>query len=192
MQIGDPRARRDAASSPRGGAEGEELLTLLRRVRDALLEPSARLQFEAGRLYWQLASDIDAALAVLLEWISEAEEAKLAVARTLIRDMPWTVPLSHPEFVQASLEAADARGADSLAELGGLLLSVATVYGTQSRTMGQPPPRYVMLRDQGTERAAALAPGSPAREFYEAVVARAEARLAEAALEDEEYPELDG
>jgi hypothetical protein len=173
-----------------GGATGEELLALLRRVRDAVLDPSPRLQFEAGDLYWRLASNQDAALTVLREWLTGTDEEKVDAALLLMREMPWAVALTHPDFVEATLNAAHTRGADSLAKVGGGLLSVTTVYGDQSRTMGQPPPRYVMLRDQGRERAQASAVGSPARQFYETVVAQAEARLREAEQQDEEYPEI--
>jgi len=173
-----------------GGATGEELLTLLRRVREALLAPSPRLQYEAGDLYWQLASNQDAALTVLQEWLTETDEDKVDAALMLMSNMPWGVTLTHPEFVEATLNAARARGSDSLAKVGGALLSIATVYGDQSRTMGEPPARQVRLRDEGLERAQSFSLGTPARQFYEALVAKAEARLREAEQEDEEYPEI--
>jgi hypothetical protein len=173
-----------------GGATGDELLALLRRVRDALLDPSPRLQYEAGDLYWRLASNQDAALTVLQEWLTGTDEDKVDAALMLMSKMPWAVTLTHPEFVEATLNAAHTRGSDSLAKVGGALFSVATVYGDQSRTMGQPPPRHVRLRDEGRERAQGFNPSTPARQFYETVVVRAEARLREAEQEDEEYPEI--
>jgi hypothetical protein len=173
-----------------GGATGDELLALLRRVRDALLDPSPRMQYEAGALYWRLASNQDAALTVLQEWLTGTDEDKVDAALMLMSNMPWAVTLTHPAFVAATLNAAHARGSDSLAKVGGALFSVATVYGDQSRTMGEPPPRHVRLRDEGRERAQRFDLGSPARQFYEGVVARAEVRLREAEQEDEEYPEI--
>ena len=173
-----------------GGATGEELLALLRRVRDAMLDPSPRLRYEAPGLYWRLATNQDAALAVLLEWLTTSEESRIDAAVELIGAMPWQVALAHPQFVQETLDAAHARGAESLAKVARSLLSVTVVTGNQSRTMGQPPERHIKLRDEGRKHAEAFAPGTPAREFYEAVVTRAEVHLREAELEDEEFPEL--
>jgi hypothetical protein len=173
-----------------GGATGEELLVLLRRVRDALLDGSPRLQFEAGNLYWRLAGEQDAALTVLQEWLAGIDEEQVDTALMLMANMPWDVTLTHPQFVEATLNAAHARSADSLAKVAGALLSVATAYGDQSRTMGEPPSRHVRLRDEGRARAKGFNPGSPTGQFYETVVTRAEARLREAEQEDEEYSEI--
>jgi hypothetical protein len=61
--------------------------------------------------------------------------------------------------------------------------------GSHNRTMGHPPPRDVQLRDQGRECAQQSGVETATRRFYEDVVARAKANIAEAALEDAEYPE---
>ena len=173
-----------------GGAIGEELLGLLRRVRDAVLKPSRRLRHEASGLYWRLATNQDAALTVLLEWLTGTDEHKVDVVLELMREMPWQVPLTYPQFVEATLNAAHERGTASLAKVGGALLSIAVIDGDQSRTMSEAPERHIRLRDDGRELAERFAVESPARQFYETVVARAEASLCEAELEDEEHPEL--
>lgn len=175
-----------------GGATGEELLGLLRRVRDAVLTPSPQLLQEAPSLYWRLATNQDAALAVLLEWLTDNDGGKVDAALELMREMPWQVALEHPQFVEATLNAANARGADDLRKVGSALLSNTALYGNQSRTMGQPPQRHIRLRNEGHERAEEFAVGTPTRQFYEAVVATAETRLREAELEDEEFPERGG
>ena len=144
-----------------GGATGEELLALLRRVRDAMLDPSPRLRYEAPGLYWRLATNQDAALAVLLEWLTTSEESRIDAAVELIGAMPWQVALAHPQFVQETLDAAHARGAESLAKVARSLLSVTVVTGNQSRTMGQPPERHIKLRDEGRKHAEAFAPEHP-------------------------------
>lgn len=129
---------------------------------------------------------------MLEEWLIGTDEQQVDTALMLMANMPWKVTLTHPQFVESTLNAAHARGSDSLAKVAGALLSVATVYGDQSRTLGEPPPRQVRLRDDGSARAQDFAPGSSTRQFYENVVERAEARLREAKLQDEEYPEEHG
>jgi hypothetical protein len=174
-----------------GGAAGEELLALLREVRDAALDANPRMRWRLSGLYWQLGTDLQASLTVLQEWLTQEDEQKIDVASSFIAEMPWTATLTHPDFIQATLDAAYARDRESLDKIAGALLAVAVMHGDQSRTMGHAPERHTRLRDEGRELTARFNAGSPARRFYENVAAAAEARLQEAQLEDEEYPEID-
>jgi len=173
-----------------GGAQGEELLRLLRRVRDAALGADGSLEWQLAHLYWVLANNIDASLAVLLEWLVEGDEVRVEAALALVTEMPWPATVSHPTFVEEALAAAQERGPESLAKVRGALFSATVMAGSHSRTLGQPPPRDVRLRDDGRACAERFAPDTPARRFFEAVVSQAEANIAQAAVEDEEYPEL--
>ena len=173
-----------------GGASGDELLGLLRRVRDASLEADPRFGWQLDHLFWRLGIDLDASLTVLLEWLLADEEAKVEGAVALMTDMPWTATLTHTDFVERALNAAHARGSDSLNKVQSALFSITVLYGNRSRTMGHAPPRDIRVRDEARECAEHFDPASPARRFYEALVTQAEKHIKEAALQDEEYPEI--
>jgi hypothetical protein len=179
----------DYAIDVLGGAHEDELLGLLRRVRDAALAADDRLQWEVGDLFWRLTNDLDAALAVLLEWLVGDDEQQVDAALVLAKDMPWSTVLARPSFVEQALTAAQSRGTESFHKVRRALFSTAVLSGSHNRTMGQPSPRDVQLRDQGRECAERFAAGSPERRFFEDVVAQAEKNIEESALEDEEYPE---
>jgi hypothetical protein len=173
-----------------GGAEGEELLGLLRRVRNATVRADGSFEWQLAHFYWALANNIDASLAVLLEWLVDDDEERVVAALELTTEMPWAATVNHPAFVEEALNAAHERGAESLARVWEALFSATVIAGGHSRTLGQEPPRDVLLRDEGRACAEGFALDSQARKFFEAVVARAEANIAQAAVEDEEYPEL--
>ena len=173
-----------------GGAEGEELLRLLRRVRDATVRANGSFEWQLAHLYWALASNIDASLAVLLEWLVDDYEERVEAALKLTTEMPWAATVNHPAFVEEALNAAHDRGVESLARVRDALFSATVIAGSHSRTLGQEPPRDVRLRDEGRACAERFALDSQSRTFFEAVAARAEANIAQAAVEDEEYPEL--
>lgn len=173
-----------------GGADGEELLRLLRRVRDATLGADGSFEWQLAHFYWALAENIDASLAVLLEWLVDGDDERVEAAIALTTELPWAATVSHPAFVEAALNAAHERGSESLARVRDALLSATVMAGNHSRTLGEPPPRDVRLRDDGGACAERFAPDTPARRFFEAVVSGAEANIARAAIDDEEYPEL--
>jgi hypothetical protein len=173
-----------------GGAEGDELLRLLRRVRDATIRDDGSFEWQLAHFYWALANNTDASLTVLSEWLMDDDDAHVAAALELTREMPWAATITKPGFVEDVLHAAHDRGPDSLARVRDALVSATVIAGSHSRTLGQEPPRDVRLRDEGRICAEQFAPESQARKFFEAVVARAEANIAQAAVEDEEYPEL--
>jgi hypothetical protein len=173
-----------------GGAEGDELLRLLRRVRDATVRADGGFEWQLAHFYWALASNTDASLTVLLEWLLDDDEKHVAAALELTTEMPWAATITNPAFVEEALNAAHDRGPDSLSRVRDALISATVIAGSHSRTLGQAPPRDVRLRDEGRACAERFAPDSQARKFFEAVVARAEANIAQAAVEDEEYPEL--
>jgi hypothetical protein len=173
-----------------GGAEGEELLRLLRRIRDATLRADGGFDWQLAHFYWALSNNTGASLTVLLEWLIGNDEDRIEAALALTAEMPWAAAVSHPNFVEDALNAAPDRGAESLAKVRDTLLSATVIAGSHSRTLGQASPRDVRLRDEGRLCAERFAPDSPARVFFDAVVARAEANIAQAVVEDEEYPEL--
>lgn len=165
-----------------------EQTAILRRVRDAATGADGRERWELGHLYWRLAGDIEAALGVLAEWLVGDDEERVDSAIGFLDDMPWTAVLEHPDFVSEVLDAAQER--DGLEKLRGVLLTVSAVTGDHSRTVGEPAPRDVRLRDEGAACAQRFEPGSPARLFFEDVVKAAERNIKEEELEDEEFPEL--
>jgi len=172
-----------------GGAQGDELLGLLRKVRDAMLGEGWRLHWELKSLYWQLGPDRAPKLTVLSEWLVGDEREHVEAALELLGDMPWDTALVAPEFFEQVLEAAARRGQESLQEVMGALVVATAIAGDRSRTMGKPSQRDERLRDEASQLMGRFRAESPARQFYEAVVLQAERNIAEAAREDEEYPE---
>lgn len=127
---------------------------------------------------------------MLLEWLVADEDAKVDGAIALMTDMPWTVALTHTDFVERALNAAHTRGSDNLNKVQSVLLSITVVYGNRSRTMGQAPPRDIQVRDEARGCAERFDLASPTRRFYEALAIQAERHIQEAVLQDEEYPEI--
>jgi hypothetical protein len=172
-----------------GGAQGDELLDLLRRVRNAVVGADTRHRWDLGHLYWRLTNDLNALLAILVEGIDAEDEAQVDATLSLLTDMPWPTVLTYPEVVEDALCRARARSADSFNKVHNAPLTTAVVTGRHRRTMGQPSPRDIRLRDEGRKCAERFGPASPSRRFFEDVVKRAEQSIRESALEDEEYPE---
>jgi hypothetical protein len=171
------------------GAEGLELGALLRRLVNAMRDADGASRWQLTHLFWSLATDPESALAVILVCLTDRETELAEIAIELIREMPWQLALSHPEFIAEAL--AEPHGADGsiIDRVEVALLDAVAMVGDHSRSMGAPSERDVRLREQGREKVESLPAGSRVRRFYETVVSRAEASMRDDALEDEEFAE---
>lgn len=161
---------------------------ILRRVRDAAVGADGLHRWELGHVYWRLAGDTAVALRVLAEWLVGDDEEQVDSATDFLDEMPWSAVIEHPDFVENVLNAA--QGKDKAEKLRRALLTVSALTGDHSRTMGEPAPRDIRLRDEGAACAQQFESGSPARLFFEELVTVAERNIKEDELEDEEFPEL--
>jgi hypothetical protein len=173
-----------------GGAKGDELRDLLREVRDAAVGAAPSVLWELQHLYWRLTDELDAKLDVLREWFVAGSSEQVATAAELLGGMPWETVLVRPDFVSDVLTAACGHGAAVEREVGSALFVAAAVSGAHHRTMGQPSPRDVRLRDQGRRLAGQFPTSSPAHRFFMELARRAEENIRRDELEDEEFTEL--
>jgi len=172
-----------------GGADGDELLAMLRRVRDTMLGADSHLSWELKNLYWQLAPGRDATLTVLSEWLVSDDDEQITTAVELLDEMPWNTALVAPDFIESVLDAASGRGKDSLQKMTQALIATTAMTGDHSRTLGTASPRDEQLREEASKLAERFGIDTPARRFYDAVVAHAERNINEDAQEDEEFSE---
>ena len=171
-----------------GGAEGDELLAMLRRVRDACLSETLD-PFVLGQLFWRLSDDLDARLLVLHEWLTSGEPEKLRAAEDLMHEMRWDTALIRPYWVADILAAARLAGTAYERDVRGLLFDLTVYNGPHGRPMGAPSPRNLRLRNDGARIAGLFPPASSPRQFFEQVAEAGVRALREDELEDAEYPE---
>ena len=168
-----------------GERQGEDRIELLRRLRDGLVLDGVNTS-ELARFFWSLARDLDENLRVIQEWSDDPD--RMLDALPLVEDIEWGALLARPQFVSDLLERAASVDEEHL-KLVRSSLSAAATSGDFSRTPGQPAPRDVVTQEKAAEAAAMFARGSLAHRFFKDLQQRAQDRIKEAELEDEEFGE---
>jgi len=183
------------------GADDEEYLGLLRRVRRAARESDDPLvRHELGSVFWQLERDVDACLLVLHEWLSTEDDDQVATAAAVLWQMPygrfrggeeredaWAALLRRPWFIVDLLQRAAEHGGRVQERVDEVLRAVLTA-GTYGRSMGGIDPRWARTHDQASAIARMLPQGTP-QQFFASLESYAKRQLEEDKLEDEEYGE---
>ena len=168
-----------------GEREGEDRVELLRRLRDDLLLDGVNTS-ELARFFWSLARDLDENLRVIQEWSDDPD--RMLDVLPLVEDIDWGALLARPQFVSDLLERAAGVDEEHL-KLVRSSLSAAANSGDFSRTPGEPAPRDLATQEKASEAAAIFAPESLAHRFFKDLQQRAQDRIREAQLEDEEFGE---
>ncbi len=184
------------------GADDEEYLGLLRRVRQAVRDTDdALVRHHLGSVFWQLERDVGACLLVLHEWLSTDDDEQVAAAAALLWQMPywrfrggeekedaWAVLLQRPWFIVDLIQRAAEHGGRVHERVDEVLRAVLTG-GTFGRSMGGIDARWKRTHEEASTVGEMLARGTPAREFFASLEAYAKRRLEEDKLDDEEYGE---
>lgn len=184
------------------GADDDEYLRLLRRVRQAAHDTDdALVRHHLGSVFWQLDRDVDACLLVLHEWLSTGDDDQVAAAASLLWQMPfgrlrgsekredaWVALLRRPWFVVDLIQRAEEHGGRVQDRVDEVLRAVLTA-GTYGRSMGGIDPRWKRTHDETSALARMLPQGAPAQQFFASLEVYAKRQLDEDELEDEEYGE---
>jgi hypothetical protein len=151
-----------------GFGKAPDQADILRDIRNRVLEGDG-VSFWMAELYAIISLSYDGTgRMVLQEWINSGDPRKIIAAAQLLADAPSTFVLDNDEFTSNLLERASAAGAETYEEVRGGLYARAVSRGG-SGIAGEPLPHDVYAQDKASEIASKLIPGSPARQFYEAV-----------------------
>ena len=167
-----------------GGGREEDLVAKLARIRDALANAQGAAMFNLQELYRSLGEQhAGPAMRALVPWIvGDDDQAEAAI--DLLINTPWEAILEHPDAVDELLSSAQegARGD----HVRNALLDAAINTGIHQRSLGEPEPRFVRLRDEGRNLAERFEPMTPTNAFYVEIVGVVGRQIEEQRLEDEE------
>ena len=135
-------------------------------------------------LYWSLAPQ-GFCLELLKEWIQSGDERNFAGALALLETHESDFVFRQPEFIEFVFGHAQKLSSECFERARSALHFCATRHG-ESRTIGQPGPTTLATKERAAEVAKKYPVGSTMADFYESIVKRSEARLAQEKLEDEE------
>ncbi len=167
-----------------GGADEEDLVVELARVRNALADAQGAARFNLQQLYWFLGEQhAGPGMRALVPCVMGDDDQAEGVIDLLI-NTPWEAILEHPEIVDELLSSAQQGSRTS--DVRSALLDAAINTGIHQRSMGEPEPRFVRLRDEGQKLAGAFEPRTPAHAFYVEIAGVVDERIKEQRLEDEE------
>ena len=170
-----------------GFAASPDQETILREIRDTLLEPGSPDAYWMPQLFREVSLDFEstASLKVLDEWIDSGNADKIESAARLIAEAQPAFVFQEVEFIVNLLERAYAAGFDCYRRVASNLTSSA-VSGTRSGTPGQPMSEDVAMKDQASEVLNQFDAGSPPYKFYASLVKFAETSIREDLMRDEE------
>ena len=161
--------------------------SILRDIRDTLLEPGRPVEYWIPQLFQEVSSDFESAasLKVLDEWVDSGRPSAIESAAHLVSRANPAFVFTHLEFTSNLLERAQAVGHDCYQSVFSSLAGSA-LSGTRLGVPGQPMPEDVAIRDQASTVAAQFATGSPPHRFYAQIAESAETSIKEKLLRDEE------
>jgi hypothetical protein len=159
-----------------GLSAAADSLNLLRLIRDAALGASVMVRFWLPELFHVAATNLDAALLVLREWVDSGEEDKIVGAAYLLRGFDHEIVFSAHGFVADLLDAAANCGHDCLGHTSSELYAAA-ISGMYSGSPGQPAPRHLSDKAQAQSLVEHYAGRSAVRDFYESLVDHAEGSI---------------
>ena len=157
------------------------------QIRDLTLKKQSHYGHFGRDLFWALAS-FDFCLNALKEWIESPDDSQFKAALSLLNETESDFIFSKPDYVEFVLTTAQKQSTERLDGAKSALFFCATRHG-ESRTVGQPGPATVAIKDRAAELAKKYPLGSLMAGFYESIVKRSEARLADDKLRDEEMIE---
>ncbi len=167
----------DLSKSPHGANR-------LREIRDLTVKKQWQYQHFGRDLFWALAP-FDFCLSILNEWIESTDEIRFKAALSLLYEAESDFIFSKPGCVEFILTRAQQHSMERFELAKSALLFCATRHG-ESRAVGQPGPTTLATKGRAAELVKKHTPGSLMAEFYQGIVGRSEARLAQEKLEDEE------
>lgn len=156
-----------------GLVHSEEYLNLLRLIRDVALEKESMVRFWTPELFQLAATDLNLGIAVLKEWLTSGDPAKVTGVAHLLRGYDHSILFSSPELVADLLEAASLLGDDCLQNVRSELFGVA-IGGVLSGTPGQPTPRHVAQKSAAAMLADRFNDRPVVTSFYQALVQHAD------------------
>jgi hypothetical protein len=172
----------DISKSPHGADS-------LREVRDMMLKKQWQYHFFGRELFWAIAP-FEFCLNILNEWIDSPDGARFKAALSLLQEIESDFIFTKPEYVEFVLTKSQRHSIERLEQARSALLFCATRHG-ESRAVGQPGPTTLATKDRAAELVKKYPSGSLMADFYQNIVRRSEARLANEKLEDEERLEVD-
>ncbi|WP_129675967.1 ATP-binding protein [Candidatus Chloroploca sp. Khr17] len=168
-------------------ADSEQYSDLLRLVRDSALDEATHHSRELSVLYKAMSLNYQvASLAVLKEWIDSGDEQKITLASMLLREASLSFIFENENFTMHLLEQAYSVDTECYNKVQGHLASTV-LDGSRSETAGEPFPQDILLQDQAHATLERLSQSSPLRGFYEMLLCRAEAHIADSQRRDEEF-----
>ncbi|MBK9264558.1 MAG: AAA family ATPase [Polyangiaceae bacterium] len=158
--------------------ESPEWVAILRRIRQLARSRSNVVRTQAARLFQAASKNYSpVAMDVLSEWLEAARAEELEAVSALLEEAPASLLFSHVNLVATLLRNSHALGGALFDTVQNALLPVAM---GQGRMRGNGPQMTdAALRTQAREAAAKLAPRSPERRFFEAIVKHTETLIAE-------------
>ena len=155
--------------------------TILREIRDILLEPGEASEYLIGKLFREVSLDFESAasLKVLDEWINSGDAARIQSAARLVYHANPEFVFENVKFTSNLLERAYAASSNCHRSVASNLTSSA-ISGPRSGTPGRPMSEDVTMRDQASAVMSQFDAGTPPYRFYDALV-----KIAEACIEDD-------
>ena len=161
--------------------------SILRKIRDALLEPGWSISYWVPQLFREISSGFESTsgLKVLDEWVNSENVDRVKLAAHLVSGARPSFVFNHVTFVSNLLEHAYAASDDTYQTVS-RSLAKSVLFGSRSGTTGQPMPQDVAIRDQASAVASAFDSGSPTYRFYDSIAKGADANIRDQLLRDEE------
>ena len=161
--------------------------TILREIRDTLIEPVSSVEYWISKLFREVSLDFESAasLKVLDEWINSGDAARIQSAARLVSRAQPAFVFKNVEFTANLLERAYDASSDCYRSVASNLTSCA-ISGPRSGTPGRPMSEDVAIRDQASAIMSRFDAGSPQYRFYDSLVNFAKASIREDLLRDKE------
>lgn len=169
-----------------GVSESENYAELLREVRDCSLKNTGPTIFWLPKLFADISASYGPiALEVLSEWVDSGDEKKITGVSRLLSNAPANFAFTNVAFVEHVLNQSANTGEECYAHVCTYLYNSVNA-GVHTRSIGQPSPEDIAVRDRARAIADTLMVGSPAHKFYDDLAKEAELSITRSLLEDEE------
>ena len=170
-----------------GLAASPDQESILREIRDALLEQGWSIGYWVPQLFREISSGFESTegLKVLDEWVNSENVDKVKLAAHLVSGARPSFVFNHVTFVSNLLDHAYAASDDTYLTVS-RSLAKSVLSGSRSGTPGQPMPQDVTIRDRASAIASTSDSDSPTSRFYDSIAKGADANIRDQLLRDEE------
>jgi hypothetical protein len=178
------RALADREGDP--ALDPEIYADILRQVRDGLHGAEWRVADELSKLFLRLAPGLpEASRQVLAEWVDAGQEDHLIAVGRVLAEAGSDFVFKEQTFIARLLDQA-AKVTPNCERRVASELARRCLTGTSFIQRGEPSPRNLALRDAARAGATQALAETPARRFYEGLLAQAEALIREDLRIDED------